>query len=287
MGRVISPSRVYLCLSTPHPPPLFCFLPVAGSIYFSWYGCLGLLLSEVMSVVGRLSLPTSSWVAAFRPLSSQKWLMPAESQSRLAQSQLLLYYVTSCRCQYRHKGGSLPTSVLCCHPAPASPYLSPPSLKGQGRFHNSCNNNFGNPTGGDTQIGKCHDSFLIDFSLGRGGKSPTPYLQMRARPPSPPGFPAFWGWGSQDGHPCHCPFSALLTCSLVAMQQFYKNSEASSVFFKGESHPTGCVWVRINSFSVIGVGRRRRVEKKRERVCDMISLCCLCRKFSAKPCLFT
>lgn len=108
--------------------------------------------------------------------------MPPESQKRLAQTQLLLYYITSYRCQYRHRGGSLPTSVLCCHPAPASQYLLPPPLKGQGRFHNLRNNNFGNPIGGDTQIGKCLDRFLIDFSSGRGKKSPTPYLQVRAWP---------------------------------------------------------------------------------------------------------
>lgn len=156
--------------------------------------------------------------------------MPPESQRRLAQTQLLLYYITSYRCQYRHRGGSLPTSVLCCHPAPASQYLLPPPLKGQGRFHNLCNNNSGNPIGGDTQIGKCHDRVLIDFSSGRGKKSPTPYLQVRAWPPSPPDFSASWGWGHQDSHPCHCPFPALLTCSLVAIQQFYKTSEASRFF---------------------------------------------------------
>lgn len=96
--------------------------------------------------------------------------MPAESQSRLAQSPHLLYYTTSYRCRYRHREEVEATSVLCCPPAPASLYLPPP--KGQDRFHNLCNNTFRNPAGGDTQIRKLLGHFPIDFSSGRAGNPP-------------------------------------------------------------------------------------------------------------------
>lgn len=97
-----------LCVLTTHPPSLFRFPPATGSVSFSWHGCLGLLLSAC-TWHSDSSLPSSNWVAAFRP--SSKWLMHAQSLSRLAQNQLLLYYRTSYSCQYRHR--VIKSACLC------------------------------------------------------------------------------------------------------------------------------------------------------------------------------
>lgn len=119
-----------LCVLPPHPPPLFCFPLATGSIPFSWYGCLGLL--SAYSWHRDSSLPGSNWVAVFRLLS--KWLMPAESLSRLAQNQLLLYYRTSYLCPYRHRvrKSAYPCPLLTS--SSSKSVLAPSHLEGTGQI---------------------------------------------------------------------------------------------------------------------------------------------------------
>lgn len=169
-------------------------------------------------------------MAVFKPLS--KLLRPAESLSWLITSSSCTIELLTCA-SIDTGWETLPAFVLCCHPAAAS--LCLPLPVGRDRADSTTCVTAILEIAQEGTHGEMPQLFPYRFFQGKRREILHFCFRVRAWSPSPTTVSSSFLRAKESGQP-HLslfPISSLLTCSLVAMSEFCKASEASRGFLRG------------------------------------------------------